>query len=447
MVNRLVRRLARLRDDTLRRAEHDLPAAVARVRAGRGDVLEAPVVHDGQDEIDEVAAAFDRAQHTALQAAAGEAAARTGFTAVFLNIAHRSQSIVHRQLKVLDEVERAETDPDQLARLFQLDHLATRERRNAENLIVLGGGTPGRQWREPVPLIELIRSAISRGGALQPGRARPASRPSPSSVRPWPTSSTSSPSSSTTPPPSPRPTRRSWCAATSSAAAWSSRSRTRASASPPSSVSSSTRCCPTRPTSACTRCPRTPDSGCSSSPGSPTGTGSASRCSSPRTAGCGPSSSSRPTCWPSRARRPTRGPPSTAPHHLPAGPRSPRTVPRRRRPRCRAAGPPLRSSPAAPLPEPPGTRPPSRSQSTRLGPSCRNGGGWTTSSLSCPTDPLRPARRATNQPPVPTAHPRTSTRVPAARGTPSARCSAERVMRAGPTRAAATAARRHDVHR
>ena len=161
MVNRLVRRLARLRDDTLRRAEHDLPAAVARVRAGRGDVLDAPVVHDGQDEIDEVAAAFDRAQHTALQAAAGEAAARTGFTAVFLNIAHRSQSIVHRQLKVLDEVERAETDPDQLARLFQLDHLATRERRNAENLIVLGGGTPGRQWREPVPLIELIRSAIS----------------------------------------------------------------------------------------------------------------------------------------------------------------------------------------------------------------------------------------------------------------------------------------------
>ena len=82
-----------------------------------------------------------------------------------------------------------------------------------------------------------------------------------------------------------------------------------------------------------------------------------------------------------------------------------RTVPRRRRRRCRATGPPLRSSPAAPLPEPPGTRPPSRSQSTRLGPSCRNGGGWTTSSLSCPTDPLRPARRATNQPPVPTAAP------------------------------------------
>ena len=161
MVNRLVRRLARLRDDTLHRAEHDLPAAVARVRAGQGGLGEAPEARTGYDEIDEVAAAFDRAQHTALQAAAGEAAARSGFAAVYLNIAHRSQSIVHRQLKVLDEAERAETDPDQLARLFQLDHLATRERRNAENLIVLGGGTPGRQWREPVPLIELIRSAIS----------------------------------------------------------------------------------------------------------------------------------------------------------------------------------------------------------------------------------------------------------------------------------------------
>ena len=102
--------------------------------------------------------------------------------------------------------------------------------------------------------------------------------------------------------------------------------------------------------------------------------------------------------------------------------------------------------PVEPLSEQPGTRPPPRSQPTRLGPSCRNGGGWTTSSLRCPPPP-RPARRAANQPPVPTARRRTSTRVPAARGTRSARSSAERAMRAGPTRAAATAARRHDDHR
>jgi signal transduction histidine kinase len=93
--------------------------------------------------------------------AAQQAAALEDINAVFLNIAHRSQAIVHRQLQVLDKAERAEEDPDQLGLLFQLDHLTTRERRNAENLIILGGGQPGRQWRNPVPLLELVRSAAS----------------------------------------------------------------------------------------------------------------------------------------------------------------------------------------------------------------------------------------------------------------------------------------------
>jgi signal transduction histidine kinase len=93
--------------------------------------------------------------------AAQQAAALEDINAVFLNIAHRSQAIVHRQLQVLDRAERAEEDPDQLGLLFQLDHLTTRERRNAENLIILGGGQPGRQWRNPVPLLELVRSAAS----------------------------------------------------------------------------------------------------------------------------------------------------------------------------------------------------------------------------------------------------------------------------------------------
>jgi hypothetical protein len=68
--------------------------------------------------------------------------------------------IVHRQLKVLDQAERSQDDPDQLKLLFQLDHLATRARRNAENLIILGGGQPGRQWRNAVPLLQVVRSAI-----------------------------------------------------------------------------------------------------------------------------------------------------------------------------------------------------------------------------------------------------------------------------------------------
>ena len=108
-----------------------------------------------------MAAALELAQQTAIDAAAAEAAARAGFGAVFLNIARRSQGIVHRQLRTIDEAERAESDPDQLARLFRLDHLATRERRNTENLLILGGGQAGRQWREPVSLVDVVRSAVS----------------------------------------------------------------------------------------------------------------------------------------------------------------------------------------------------------------------------------------------------------------------------------------------
>jgi signal transduction histidine kinase len=162
VANGLVRRLAALRDGTLRRAREELPALVEQLRAGTtaGSTALTPL-DGGDDEIGQVASAFELAQQTAVDAAAAEAAARAGFGAVFLNIAHRSQGIVHRQLRMIDEAERAESDPDQLARLFRLDHLATRERRNAENLLILGGGQPGRQWREPVSLVDVVRSAVS----------------------------------------------------------------------------------------------------------------------------------------------------------------------------------------------------------------------------------------------------------------------------------------------
>jgi predicted regulator of Ras-like GTPase activity (Roadblock/LC7/MglB family) len=353
---------------------------------------------------------------------------------VFLNIAHRSQSIIHRQLKVLDEVERAETDPDQLARLFQLDHLATRERRNAENLIVLGGGTPGRQWREPVPLIELIRSAISEAvhyNRVEHGRipAVPVVGPAVADLIHL-LAELLDNATAFSPPDTPILVRGNLVGRglvveiedQGLGIPAEQREQLNTLLSDPPDFGMHTLSEETR-------------LGLFVVARLPTGTGSASRCSSPRTAGYGPSSSSRPTCWPSRARRPTCGPPSTAPHHLPADPRSPRTVPRRRRRRCRRPGHRSGRLPRAPLPEPPGTRPPSRSPSTRLGPSCRNGGGWTTSSLSCPTDPPRPARRATNQTPVPTALRRTSMRVPAAPGTRSVRCSGgTRVCACAPVR-------------
>jgi len=86
---------------------------------------------------------------------------RAGISKVFLDIAHRSQLVVHRQLELLDVAEAKQGDPEHLELLFQLDHLATRARRNAENLLILGGGQPGRKWRRPAGLEDIVRSAVS----------------------------------------------------------------------------------------------------------------------------------------------------------------------------------------------------------------------------------------------------------------------------------------------
>ncbi|WP_405181080.1 nitrate- and nitrite sensing domain-containing protein [Nocardia sp. NBC_01377] len=161
--NRLIGRLQQLRRDTLALADIRLPDVVRRLGDGeRVDPATAIVPLDfGDDEIGQVAEAFNRAQLAAVGSATAEAETRAGVNAVFLDIAHRSQVIVRRQLEVLDEAERQVEDPVQLGMLFELDHLATRARRNAENLTILGGAQPGRQWRNSVPLIDVVRSAIA----------------------------------------------------------------------------------------------------------------------------------------------------------------------------------------------------------------------------------------------------------------------------------------------
>ncbi|WP_215544612.1 sensor histidine kinase [Amycolatopsis sp. CA-230715] len=162
MGNDLVRRLRLLRAETVE-ADERLPEVVARIRHGeRVDVAaEVPGLDYGADELGEVAAAFTKAQRAAVAAAVQEAQLREGANAVFLNIARRSQVVVHRQLGVLDKAERNADDPDQVDLLYQLDHLSTRERRNAENLIILGGGKLTRQWHDAVPLIDVVRSAVA----------------------------------------------------------------------------------------------------------------------------------------------------------------------------------------------------------------------------------------------------------------------------------------------
>ncbi|MBP2330864.1 signal transduction histidine kinase [Kibdelosporangium banguiense] len=163
IMRRTSRRLTRLRYETLDLAVEKLPPIVRRLRAGEQiDVsTELPVLDFGKDEIGQVARAFNAAHSTAVEAAVQESQARAGIRNVFLGIAHRSQALVHRQLKILDKLEREQEDPQQLDELFHLDHLATRARRNAENLIILGGQQPGRAWRKPVLLADILRGAVA----------------------------------------------------------------------------------------------------------------------------------------------------------------------------------------------------------------------------------------------------------------------------------------------
>ncbi|MFC9898458.1 nitrate- and nitrite sensing domain-containing protein [Nocardia sp. NPDC127579] len=162
LANRIIRRLRRLRDATLAVADRQLPAAMRHAKTGAGSELDAaaPKLNFGRDEIGDVAKAFEYAASAALKSAVDEARTREGVQAVFVNIARRSQLVVHRQLEILDDAERGQADPALLDMLFKLDHLATRERRNAENLLILGGSRPDRQWRNPVPIIDILHGAI-----------------------------------------------------------------------------------------------------------------------------------------------------------------------------------------------------------------------------------------------------------------------------------------------
>jgi hypothetical protein len=99
-------------------------------------------------------------QRTAVEAAVGQAALRKGVNQVFVSLSLRNQSLLHRQLSMLDEMERATSDPVALADLFQLDHLTTRMRRHAEGLLILAGSTPGRSWRDPVPTADVLTAAV-----------------------------------------------------------------------------------------------------------------------------------------------------------------------------------------------------------------------------------------------------------------------------------------------
>ncbi|GIJ21971.1 sensor histidine kinase [Micromonospora lutea] len=158
----LVAQLQRLRDAAHQLADERLPSVVERLQRGeKVDVAaEAPPLDFGSDEIGQVGQAFNAVQETAVRTAVEQAELRRNVRDVFLNLARRTQALVHRQVTLLDEMERRQEDADELEDLFRVDHLATRMRRNAENLIVLSGATPGRGWRRNVPMVDVARAAV-----------------------------------------------------------------------------------------------------------------------------------------------------------------------------------------------------------------------------------------------------------------------------------------------
>jgi nitrate/nitrite sensing protein/histidine kinase/DNA gyrase B/HSP90-like ATPase len=160
----MARSLRVLREEALDVAQHRLPEAIDRLRTTpRGDpVIDVgPAAVRSADEIGEVAEAFTAVHRSAVRLALEQAKMRHAVNAMFVNLARRSQSLVERQLQLLDSLEAAETDPDQLANLFRLDHLATRMRRNDENLLVLAGSDASRRWPEPVALSSVVLAAMA----------------------------------------------------------------------------------------------------------------------------------------------------------------------------------------------------------------------------------------------------------------------------------------------
>ncbi|MER6224820.1 nitrate- and nitrite sensing domain-containing protein [Streptomyces sp900105755] len=162
---RISRRLELLRDAADLLTARQLPALMERLSAGEDvdAVTEAPPLaagEAGEDEIGDVGRSFNRARLAAVEAAIKQATLRRGLFAVLLNIARRNQALVHRQLKLVDTLERRTDDPAVLGELFRIDHLTTRMRRHAESLIILSGATPGRRWRRPVPIADVVSSAV-----------------------------------------------------------------------------------------------------------------------------------------------------------------------------------------------------------------------------------------------------------------------------------------------
>ncbi|MFJ1582759.1 nitrate- and nitrite sensing domain-containing protein [Streptomyces sp. NPDC088197] len=160
----MIRSLRRLQQTANDVAQKRLPELVKQLSETDPQDVDTSVESIGinsRDEIGQVARAFDEVHSEAVRLAAEQALLRGNVNAMFTNLSRRSQGLIQRQLSLISELESREADPDQLSSLFKLDHLATRMRRNGENLLVLAGEEPGRRWTRPVPLVDVLRAAAS----------------------------------------------------------------------------------------------------------------------------------------------------------------------------------------------------------------------------------------------------------------------------------------------
>ncbi|WP_406318083.1 nitrate- and nitrite sensing domain-containing protein [Streptosporangium sp. NBC_01639] len=155
--------LRRLRAEALDVAGFTLPEAVRRLRvSGNSQAPDiAPISVDTKDEIGEVAKAFDEVHRQAVRLATEESELRSNISAMFVNLSRRTQTLVERQISLIDGLEKGEEDGGRLADLFKLDHLATRMRRNSENLLVLAGHEPTRRRSQPAKLVDVVRASLS----------------------------------------------------------------------------------------------------------------------------------------------------------------------------------------------------------------------------------------------------------------------------------------------
>ncbi len=161
MARALVRPLRILRDGALRVAHTDLEEEVARLRAGGAEPIPQPLPVYTTEEIGQVAHAVDELHTQALLLAGDEARLRLLVNDMFETMSRRNRSLVDQQLALIDRLERHEEDPERLDKLFRLDHLAARLRRNSANLLVLAGAQLARDQRDPVPLATVINAAVS----------------------------------------------------------------------------------------------------------------------------------------------------------------------------------------------------------------------------------------------------------------------------------------------